>query len=78
MDELDRVLEMKLPVEIVEGFEPDPNASTAPIKQGQGRQNRNSRNSSNSRKSNNSGNSNRNSSRDNKSRRPSRNNDRRN
>lgn len=76
--DIEKLIEMKLPVEIVEGFEPDPNASTAPIKQGQGRQNRNSRNSSNSRKSNNSGNSNRNSSRDNKSRRPSRNNDRRN
>ena len=67
--DIEKLIEMKLPVEIVEGFEPDPNASTAPIKQGQGRQNRSPRN-----KSNNSGNSNRN----NKSRRPKRNNDRRN
>lgn len=73
--DIEKLIEMKLPVEIVEGFEPDPNASTAPIKQGQGRQNRNSQNS---RKSNSSGNSNRNSSRDNKSRRPNRSNDRRN
>ena len=60
---------MKIPVEIVEGFEPDPNASTAPIKQGQGRQNRNSR------PSNKSGNS---SSKSSGSRRPKRNSDRRN
>lgn len=76
--DIEKLIEMKLPVEIVEGFEPDPNASTAPIKQGQGRQNRNSRNSNSPRKSNSSGNSNRNSSRDNKSRRPNRSNDRRN
>lgn len=67
LSDIEKLIEMKLPVEIVEGFEPDPNASTKPIKQGQGRQNRNSR------KSNNSGNSNRN----NKSRRPNRNSDRR-
>ena len=71
--DIEKLIEMKIPVEIVEGFEPDPNASTAPIKQGQGRQNRNSRNSnSNSRNSSNSSN------RNNKSRRPKRNNDRRN
>ena len=69
--DIEKLIEMKLPVEIMEGFEPDPDASTAPIKQGQGRQNRNSRNG------NSSGNSNRNSSQ-NKSRRPKRNNDRRN
>ncbi len=60
--DIEKLIEMKLPVEIVAGFEPDPNASTVPIKQGQGRQNRNSRNS------NNSGSSDRNSSRNNKSR----------
>jgi len=70
--DIEKLIEMKLPVEIVAGFEPDPNASTVPIKQGQGRQNRNSRNS------NNSGSSDRNSSRNNKSRRPNRSNDRRN
>ena len=70
--DIEKLIEMKLPVEIVAGFEPDPNASTVPIKQGQGRQNRNSRNS------NNSGSSDRNSSRNNKCRRPNRSNDRRN
>ena len=72
--DIEKLIEMKLPVDILEGFEPDPNASTAPIKQGQGR-NRNPRNSN--RNSGNSGNSNRNSS-NNKSRRPNRNSDRRN
>ena len=33
---------LKLPVENIRGFEPDPNASKEPIKQGQGRQQRNS------------------------------------
>lgn len=69
--DIEKLIEIKLPVDVLEGFEPDPNASTAPIKQGQGRQNRNSRNK------NRSGNSNRNSS-NNKSKRPKRNNDRRN
>ncbi|GAA4815941.1 DEAD/DEAH box helicase [Litoribaculum gwangyangense] len=71
--DIETLIEMKLPVEIVEGFEPDPNASTVPIKPGQGRQHRSPRNTSN-----NSGNSNRSSNRNNKSRRPKRNNDRRN
>ena len=70
---IEKLIEMKLPVEIVEGFEPDPNASTEPIKQGQGRQNRSPRNNLKP-----SGNSNRNSSRNNKSRRPKRNTDSRN
>jgi ATP-dependent RNA helicase RhlE len=74
--DIEKLIEMKLPVEIVEGFEPDPNASTEPIKPGQGRQNRNSRNSNASGNSNR--NSNRNSSSNNKSRRPKRNSDRRN
>ncbi|MFI1771630.1 DEAD/DEAH box helicase [Thalassobellus citreus] len=67
--DIEKLIEMKLPVEIVEGFEPDPNASTAPIKQGQGRQNRNS---------NRSRSSNNNSNKKNTSRRPKRNTDRRN
>ncbi|MGB5417953.1 DEAD/DEAH box helicase [Algibacter sp.] len=76
--DIEKLIEMKLPVEVLEGFEPDPNASTAPIKQGQGRQNRNSRNSGGSNR--NSGNSNRNSSsnKNSNSRRPKRNSDRRN
>jgi len=50
---IEKLTGLKLPVEIVEGFEPDPNASTAPIKQGQGRgrrpQNSNNRNSNTNR-----------------------------
>jgi ATP-dependent RNA helicase RhlE len=63
--DIQKLIGMKIPVEIVEGFEPDPNASTEPIKQGQGRQNRNSSNNrnSNSRSSGNSKSSNRNQSR---------------
>ncbi|MEP3838973.1 MAG: DEAD/DEAH box helicase [Algibacter sp.] len=60
--DIEKLIDMKLPVQIVEGFEPDPNASTAPIKQGQGRQNRKPRNN------NKSGGSNKNSGRSNKSR----------
>ena len=44
-------------VEIVEGFEPDPNASTKPIKQGGGGGNRNSGNRNSSRNNNSSRNS---------------------
>ncbi|MEQ3665300.1 MULTISPECIES: DEAD/DEAH box helicase [unclassified Olleya] len=35
--DIEKLIGMKLPVEILEGFEPDPNASTAPIKPGQNR-----------------------------------------
>jgi ATP-dependent RNA helicase RhlE len=69
--DIEKLVGLKIPVEIVEGFEPDPNASTAPIKQGQGgrnRRNNNSRNSNASRNNSNKGNS---------SRRPSRNKNRR-
>lgn len=69
---IEKLIEIKLPVDILEGFEPDPNASTQPIKQGQGRQNRNSR------PSNRSGNSSKSSSKTSNSRRPKRNSDRRN
>jgi ATP-dependent RNA helicase RhlE len=34
--DIEKLLALRLPVEIVPGFEPDPNASTEPIKQGQG------------------------------------------
>ena len=60
---IEKLIGEKIEVEIVEGFEPDPNASTEPIKQGQGRRNRNSGN--NSKHSNRNSNSN--------SRRPKRN-----
>lgn len=38
--DIEKLVGMKLPKEIIEGFEPDPNASTTPIKPGQNRQNR--------------------------------------
>ena len=41
---IEKLIGETIAVEIIEGFEPDPNASTAPIKQGQGRQNRGRRN----------------------------------
>ena len=70
--DIEKLVGMKLPLENIRGFEPDPNASTEPIKQGQGRQQRNStprkpNTDSNNRSSNNSFGS----------RRPSQNNDRR-
>jgi ATP-dependent RNA helicase RhlE len=40
--DIEKLVGLKLPVENIKGFEPDPNASTEPIKQGQGRQQRNS------------------------------------
>jgi ATP-dependent RNA helicase RhlE len=40
--DIEKLVGMKLPKENIKGFEPDPNASTEPIKQGQGRQQRNS------------------------------------
>ncbi|SHJ18335.1 DEAD/DEAH box helicase [Algibacter luteus] len=56
--DIEKLIEMKVPVEIIEGFEPDPNASTQPEKRqqrGGGNRSRNSRsNNSNSQKSNNS------------------------
>lgn len=58
---IEQLTDLKIPMEILEGFEPDPNASTAPIKQGQGRgqrgqsQGRGGRNQS-SRSSNSAGN----------------------
>ena len=69
--DIEKLIEMKLPIEIVEGFEPDPNASTQPEKRQQRGSNK-SRNNSNSKESNNSR------QRSNNSRRPKRSNDRRN
>jgi ATP-dependent RNA helicase RhlE len=49
--DIEKLIGEKIEVEIVEGFEPDPNASTQPIKQGQGRQGGGHRNrNSNSKK----------------------------
>ncbi|MCC1484057.1 DEAD/DEAH box helicase [Winogradskyella immobilis] len=70
--DIQKLIDTKIPVEIVEGFEPDPNASTEPIKQGQNA-NRNRGRNSNSNKSVKSKNSNRN-----KNRNRRRNNDKRN
>lgn len=38
--DIEKLVGLKLPKENIRGFEPDPNASTEPIKQGQGRQQR--------------------------------------
>lgn len=40
--DIEKLVGLKLPKETIKGFEPDPNASTEPIKQGQGRIQRNS------------------------------------
>lgn len=40
--DIEKLVGLKLPKENITGFEPDPNASKEPIKQGQGRQQRNS------------------------------------
>ena len=54
--DIEKLVGLKIPVEIVKGFEPDPNASTKPIKQGQGggrnQQRSNKPKSQNSRRSN--------------------------
>ncbi|GAA4959677.1 DEAD/DEAH box helicase [Algibacter aquimarinus] len=47
---IEKLIGEKIEVEIVEGFEPDPNASTEPIKPGQNRQRRNKPRNSNSNK----------------------------
>jgi len=66
--DIEKLVDLKIPKEILEGFEPDPNASTEPIKQGQGRgRNRIPRNS----------NSNRSGNRQRNNRRPKRNKNRR-
>ncbi|WP_248723197.1 DEAD/DEAH box helicase [Seonamhaeicola sp. ML3] len=68
---IEKLVGLKIPVEIIEGFEPDPNASTEPIKQGQGGGNKRkpkSRRSNNSRSAGNESN---------QSRRPKRNRNRR-
>ncbi|MBU2920152.1 DEAD/DEAH box helicase [Winogradskyella psychrotolerans] len=68
---IEKLIAMKIEVEILEGFEPDPNASTEPIKPGQNR-NQGRRKNSNNR---NSGKSNNRNSDRNKSRSRNRNND---
>ncbi|MBU2928454.1 DEAD/DEAH box helicase [Winogradskyella psychrotolerans] len=46
--DIEKLIDMKIEVEILEGFEPDPNASTQPIKPGQNRNQGRRRNSNNS------------------------------
>jgi ATP-dependent RNA helicase RhlE len=70
---IEKLVGERIPVEIIEGFEPDPNASTEPIKQGQGRQ-RQQRQSNKPKQSNSEGSNRNNKSRNNKSRKPKRNN----
>ncbi|WP_299113067.1 DEAD/DEAH box helicase [uncultured Winogradskyella sp.] len=73
---IEKLIAQKIPVDIVEGFEPDPNASTEPIKPGQNRQRSQGRRQnkpkseggSNSRNSNRNRNRNRNRRRNNDSR----------
>ncbi|MBV7269911.1 DEAD/DEAH box helicase [Winogradskyella luteola] len=63
---IEKLIGMSIDVEIIEGFEPDPNASTEPIKPGQNRnrnQNQGQRRKSNTKNSGNSKNSSRNSNR---------------
>ncbi|MCB0446863.1 MAG: DEAD/DEAH box helicase [Gelidibacter sp.] len=72
--DIEKLVGERIPSEIIEGFEPDPNASTEPIKQGQGRQrNQNQRRANSNTGGSNSGNSNRN----NRNKRPNRSNNRR-
>ncbi|OZV69080.1 DEAD/DEAH box helicase [Winogradskyella aurantia] len=55
LQSIEKLTGLQIPVEIVEGFEPDPNASTEPIKQGQNRSKRQPRNSNSSSRKSNSG-----------------------
>ena len=65
---IEKLIDEKIKVEIIEGFEPDPNASTEPIKPGQNRGRNQSRSDGNKSSKNQSGQSNRSKSR-NRSRR---------
>src|SRR5690606_17236514 len=60
--DIEKLIGERIPMDIIEGFEPDPNASTEPIKQGQGRSSRPQakKQSGNSQSSGNSANRNRN------------------
>lgn len=67
--DIEKLVGERIPVTILEGFEPDPNASTQPIKQGQGRnQQRSSKKTSSSSSRNSQDNTSRKSSRSNDSR----------
>jgi ATP-dependent RNA helicase RhlE len=51
LKDIEKLVGLRIPVEIVEGFEPDTNASTAPEKRQQGNRRNTSRNSSNTKRS---------------------------
>lgn len=72
--DIEKLVGMRIPSEVIEGFEPDPNASTEPEKRQQRSSSRNSNHRSSSSKNTNSGSSEHRSS---SSRRPQRNTDRR-
>jgi ATP-dependent RNA helicase RhlE len=55
--DIEKLIGIKIEVDILEGFEPDPNASTEPIKQGQNRNQGHSRNSNSRNSGGNKGNS---------------------
>lgn len=70
--DIEKLVGQRIPSEIIEGFEPDPNASTEPFKPGQGRQpNANHRNSNTNKPKSGNANRNRNRNRNNKSKRDS-------
>ena len=71
--DIEKLVGLKIPKEIIEGFEPDPNASTEPRKQGRGGQRQNSRNSKPKSKSNTSESGNKSSRNRNRNRRRNRN-----
>ena len=73
--DIQKLIGMKLPVEIMEGFEPDPNASTAPIKPGQNRRQQPRNNKPKGEKTKSKGNSSSNSGGRNRTKSKSRNND---
>jgi len=73
--DIQKLIGMKLPVEIMEGFEPDPNASTAPIKPGQNRRQQPRNNKPKGEKTKSKGNSSSNSGGRNRAKSKSRNND---
>ncbi|MBL7560408.1 DEAD/DEAH box helicase [Olleya sp. YSTF-M6] len=75
--DIQKLIGMKLPVEILEGFEPDPNASTAPIKPGQNRRNQSRNNKPKGEKNKSKSNTTSNSGGRNRSRNRNRSNDRR-
>lgn len=75
--DIEKLIGMKLPVDILEGFEPDPNASTAPIKPGQNRRQQPRNNKPKGEKSKSKGSSSSNSGGRNRTKSKSRNNDNR-